>query len=87
VSYSEVDEQMTAKHRNRLLFAAMFVVIGLGVTTGPFFASEGVWAGIGLFTLSAIAPAAVLGIVAYIWHGNDKEGRKASTAPRPLPRE
>ncbi|WP_157525295.1 hypothetical protein [Microbacterium yannicii] len=78
---------MTEKHRNRLLFVAGLAVLGLGIAVGPVFVNEGFWVGLGLFTLSAIAPAVVLGIVAYIWHGNDKETLGSSVAPQSLPRQ
>ncbi|KAA9143527.1 hypothetical protein F6B41_25565 [Microbacterium lushaniae] len=73
---------MTLKHRNRLLIAATVAILVIGTAAGPVFAADGFRAGVGFMGLCAIAPAAVLGITAYIWHGSDQEKREASTAPR-----
>lgn len=73
---------MTRKHRNRLLLVATVTILVIGTGAGPVFAADGFAAGLGFMGLCAIAPAAVLGVIAYIWHGNDKEKREASTAPR-----
>ncbi|MCK6067383.1 MULTISPECIES: hypothetical protein [Microbacterium] len=73
---------MTLKHRNRLLIAATVTILVIGTAAGPVFANDGFGAGLGFMGLCAIAPAAVLGVIAYIWHGTDKQKREASTAPR-----
>ncbi|KTS03617.1 hypothetical protein [Microbacterium testaceum] len=67
---------MTRTHRNRLLLVATLVLVGIGFAVSPTFANEGLWAGIGLFLLSVLAPAAVLGVVAYVWSANDREAAK-----------
>ncbi len=73
---------MTRTHRNRLLLIATLVFVGIGFAVSSTFTTEGLWAGIGLFALSALAPAAVLGIVAYIRSSNDREAAKVLGEPR-----
>lgn len=70
---------MTRTHRNRLLLVATLVFVGIGFAVSSTFANEGLWAGIGLFALSALAPAAVLGVVAYVWSANDREASKLTS--------
>lgn len=77
---------MTPTHRKRLLIAAALVIVGLASAASPMFASDGPWAALGLFAMSAIAPAIVLGIIAWVWHSNDKERMTMPDASRPLPR-
>lgn len=64
---------MTPRHRNRLSIAAAVTLVVLAVLTAPVFVDEGLAAGLGVLALSAIAPLAVLGLIAYVWSGRDRE--------------
>jgi len=73
---------MTRAHRNRLLTAALIVFVGLAIAVSPVFVQEGLWAGLGLSALSAIAPIVVLLVVAFVWRGNDRQaGRSGGSGP------
>lgn len=67
---------MTTKHRNRLLFATALVIVVLGVCVAPVFASQGPAVGCGVLALSAIFPALVLGVIAFVFYFGDKEDRR-----------
>jgi hypothetical protein len=69
---------MTPTHRKRLLFGAVLAIVVLGVLTAPVFASSGVGAGLGVLALSAVLPAVVLIVLAYVWSGADREAAKLS---------
>lgn len=72
---------MTSAHRRRLLIATAVTITGLGLGLGPLIAGIGLVAGLGVLALAAIPAAVVLGIVAYIWHGQDSDGPLDPHAP------
>ncbi|BAJ73690.1 predicted Na+-dependent transporter [Microbacterium testaceum StLB037] len=67
---------MTPQHRHRLWFAAVLAFIVLMSGTAPIFARDGFAAGLGMLAVSAVLPALVIGIVGYIWTGNDREAAR-----------
>jgi len=70
---------MTTQHRNRLLFAATIVIVVLG--SGSFLATSSPMVALGVFALSAIIPAVIFGVVAYVWSANDREARARGLIP------
>ncbi|MCR2791752.1 hypothetical protein NQ156_01585 [Microbacterium sp. zg.Y625] len=66
---------MTKKHRDRLMFVAVLVITGLGFSAGSVAATQGAGAALAVFGFGAIPPAALMGVVAYVWSSNDREDR------------
>ena len=64
---------MTKKHRDRFLLAIVLVVIVSTALTSSVATSAGVMAALGIAAITAIPALLLLGVVAYVVHGKDRE--------------
>jgi hypothetical protein len=76
---------MTSHHRHRLWFAAALAFIVLMSGTVPIFERDGFAAGLGMLAVSAVLPSVLIGIVGYIWAGNDREAARTGISRQSLP--
>ncbi len=64
---------MTKKHRDRFLLAIALVVIAAAALSAPVASSDGAMAALGIAAVTAVPALLLLGVVAYIVHGKDRE--------------
>ena len=64
---------MTKKHRDRFLLAFAVVVVVSAALTSSAGVSGGAMAALGIAAITALPALLLLGVVAYIVHGKDRE--------------
>lgn len=77
---------MTAQHRNRLMVAGVVTVISIFFAAMPVASGAGLGAALVVAAVSIGCAAVVLGVIAYIWSGNDRERAAQGVPPVPPPR-
>lgn len=72
---------MTREHRRHLQFLVALLITLLGLAARSTAADEGPLAGLAVFAMSAVPPAALVGLVAYVWSANDREDAEHGIPP------